>query len=425
MADYRKPESFGDDELDALLSDANSFFDTPEEPPQAPAQGSDEIELDFGNAFDDYGDYDEQTMRRQHQPSTPPRKWKRHLKKFKFPALLKLAIYFAIVAVLAVALAKVGWALADDVLALTRPEIDAVITINETDTVDDIADKLKDAGAIKYPWLFKFYCKFTDSEDYFDPGVYTVSLTSDYHALVNGLMATAGTRETVTVMVIEGASCADIFDLLEKNNVCSRAKLEQCAATHRFDYDFLRGIPYGEANRLEGYLFPDTYEFYLMDEPEEVLDRFLKNFDNRLDEDLREEIAESGYTMHEILTMASIIEGEAANDSERPLVSSVMYNRLNNWETPTLGMDSTVWYGANLLGTSFDLELDSPYNTYKYAGLPKGPINNPGLSSIRAALRPEETSYYYFATGVEGLNHFFSKEVDFLEFISSPAFKQQ
>lgn len=428
MADVQKPDPF-DEETDELIEDVHSYFRSPEpaetdDPPED--TGDAYFEPDFGNAFDDIGEYDEETMRRRH-PEFPneKRKWKRHFKKFKFPAIIKLAIYFAIVAVLAVVLARVGWALADDVLALTRPDIDVEITVNDTDTVDDIAQKLKDAGAIKYDWLFKFYCKFTEKENYFDPGVYTVNLTCDYSALVNHLMATTGSRETVTIMVVEGASCSEIFDLLEKENVCTRAKLEQCAATYDFDYDFLRRVPYGEPNRLEGYLFPDTYEFYLMDDPEKVLDRFLKNFDNRLDEDLREEIANSPYTMHEILTMASIIEGEAANDSERPLVASVIYNRLRDWENPLLGMDSTVYYGAKLLGTSFSTELNSPYNTYLYPGLPQGPINNPGLNSIRAALRPEETSYYYFATGVEGLNHFFKTEEEFLEFINSEEFKPQ
>lgn len=230
MADVQKPDPF-DEETDELIEDVHSYFRSPEpaetdDPPEDTGDGY--FEPDFGNAFDDIGEYDEETMRRRH-PVFPneKRKWKRHFKKFKFPAIIKLAIYFAIVAVLAVVLARVGWALADDVLALTRPDIDVEITVNDTDTVDDIAQKLKDAGAIKYDWLFKFYCKFTEKENYFDPGVYTVNLTCDYSALVNHLMATTGSRETVTIMVVEGASCSEIFDLLEKENVCTRAKLEQ------------------------------------------------------------------------------------------------------------------------------------------------------------------------------------------------------
>ena len=100
-----------------------------------------------------------------------------------------------------------------------------------------------------------------------------------------------------------------------------------------------------------------------------------------------------------------------------------MFNRLKNWEVPLLGMDSTVVYGARLLGTTFSTELDSPYNTYLYKGIPVGPICNPGLNSIRAVLHPEDTEYYYFATGVDGVNHFFEDADSFNAFINSDAYE--
>ena len=374
---------------------------------------------DFGNAFDDYGEYQEPAV-------TPPNrqaKRKRHLKRFRFPRLIWVALFAAIAVGLGLLAAQLGWTWADDVLALTRPDQNVEVVINDTDDLDDIALTLKEAGAIEYEWLFKLYCKFSGSENYFDPGVYTINLTYDYHALVNNLMASAGSRETVTLMIIEGADCFEIFNLLEKNGVCSREKLEEAAANYEFDYDFLKELAYGPTNRLEGYLFPDTYEFYLKDEPQKVLNRLLRNFENRLDEDDLAAIEESGYSMREILTMASIVEAEAANDEERPKVASVMYNRLNNWEIPLLGMDSTVYYGAKLLGTTFSTELDSPYNTYLYRGLPAGPICNPGLNSIRAVLYPDETDYYYFATGVDGVNHFFKDAASFEAFVNSDQFE--
>lgn len=375
----------------------------------------DDFEPDFGNAFDDYGDYE------QPQPGEPePPK---HLKRMRFPVFLKVLIYLCVVAVLGIVLATVGWRLADDVLALTRPDEDVVVSIEESDDLDSISAKLKDVGAIEYEWLFKLYCKVTKSENYFDPGVYTINLTYDYHALVNYLMATQGDRESVTVMIIEGADCYDIFDLLEENGVCSRKALEQAAANYEFDYDFLKGLPYGETNRLEGYLFPDTYEFYLNDEPENVINKFLRNFDNKMDEEVMAAVEASGYSLHEIITMASIVEGEAANDEERPNVASVMFNRLNNWDNPLLGMDSTVFYGAMLEGTSFSVELDSPYNTYLYPGLPEGPINNPGMNSIRAVLYPKETDYYYFATATDGLNRFFADNDSFTAFLNSDEYE--
>lgn len=374
---------------------------------------------DFGNAFDDYGEYRE--------PSTEPPareiRRQRHIKRLRFPRLAWVALAVAIAVLLGTLAAKWGWKWANDVLALNRPDEEVEVIINESDDLDDIASTLKEAGAIEYEWLFKLYCKFSGSEHYFDPGVYTINLTFDYHALVNNLMASAGSRETITLMIVEGSDSYDIFDLLEKNGVCSREELEEAAAEYEFDYKYLEKIPYGATNRLEGYLFPDTYEFYLMDEPQKVLNRLLRNFDGILNEEDLAAVEASGYTLRQILTMASIVEGEAANDEERPKVASVIFNRLNNWDVPLLGMDSTIFYGAKLMKTKFSTELDSPYNTYLYPGLPAGPICNPGLNSIRAVLYPEETDYYYFATGIDGVNHFFSNADDFNAFISSDDFR--
>ena len=374
---------------------------------------------DFGNAFDDYGEYREPVAEPPVQEIRRPRR----IKRIRFPRLVWLALAIVIAVWLGKFAAEWGWRWADDVLALTRPDENVEVIINESDDLDDIAATLKEAGAIEYEWLFKFYCKFSGSEHYFDPGVYTINLTYDYHALVNNLMEGAGSRGTVKLMIPEGSDCYEIFDLLEENGVCSREKLEQTAASYEFDYDFLQKVPYGESNRLEGYLFPDTYEFYLMDDPEKVLDRFLNNFDSRLEEEDLAAIRKSGYSMRQILTMASIVEGEAANDAERPAIASVMYNRLNNWEVPLLGMDSTIYYGAKLMGTTFSTELDSPYNTYLHQGLPPGPISNPGLKSIRAVLYPDTTEYYYFATGIDGINHFYADYEEFVEFINSDQFQ--
>ena len=374
---------------------------------------------DFGTTFDDYGEYREPGA----EPPERAQARKRHIKRIRFPHLFWLAAALAIAVGLGILVSNIGWKLADDVLALTRPDQEVEVVINESDDLEDIAATLKEVGAIEYEWLFKLYCKFSGSEHYFDPGVYNINLTCDYHALVNNLMASASSRGTVTVMIREGANCFDIFDLLEENGVCSKEKLEETAANYHFEFDFLKDIPYGASNRLEGYLFPDTYIFYLKDEPERVLSKLLQTFDARLDEEERELIEESPYTMRQILTLASIVEGEAANDDERDKVASVMFNRLNNWEVPILGMDSTVFYGAKLLGTTFSTELNSPYNTYLHRDIPVGPICNPGIKSIRAVLHPADTNFYYFATGVDGLNHFFTNADDFAAFLNSDAYE--
>jgi UPF0755 protein len=233
----------------------------------------------------------------------------------------------------------------------------------------------------------------------------------------------SGGALTVKVTFPEGLNMRQMFLLLEENGVSDFDELMDAASTYKFKYSFLEDLDGGDASRLEGYLFPDTYQFYLMDDPENVIGRFLRNYATRIDEDIRYDIEHSGYTEHQILIMASIVEAEAANDTERGKIASVIYNRLRDWPEPYLGMDSTVYYGAYLLDTTFSVELDSPYNTYKRTGLPKGPICNPGMNSIRAVLYPEETNYYYFATGVDGINHFFETEEGFTEFINSDQYE--
>lgn len=406
----------------SFAGDYDGSYDIPEAGPQyydsPAAQQTEQFEPDFGDAFEDYGEYDAQAQYAEQAP-TKQQKPRRHLKRVQFPGFVFVALWFALVVGLSVWAAGFIWSCADDAAALTRPDQNVEIRIDEEDDLDTITTKLKAAGAIEKEWLFKFYCHFSHSENYFDPGVYNINLTYDYHALVNNLMAGAATRETTSVMVMEGLDCFEIFDLLEEKGVCSRRALEDAAASYEFEYSFLEELPYGEINRLEGYLFPDTYEFYLNDEAENVIEKMLDNFNDKMDDDTLELIENSGYSLHEVLTMASIIEGEAANDSERADVSSVMYNRLHNWDNPLLGMDSTVFYGAKLMDAQFDTQLDSPYNTYRYAGIPVGPICNPGMASILAAAQPNSTDYFYFATAKDGKNRFFEHEDDFLAFTSS------
>lgn len=379
------------------------------------------FEPDFGNTFDDYGDYKEPTaepvIRRIRKPSL--------IKKIRIPRILFVAIYFALIVGLGILLANYGWKFADDALGLTRPDDMVEIVITDKDDLDDVTAKLKEVGLIRYDFLFKKYCQIRKNTEFFDPGIYHVKLSCDYHAIVNNLNANAVSRETVTVMIREGEDCFEIFDLLEKNGVCTREKLEEAAANYKFNYEFLRRIPYQSSNRLEGYLFPDTYQFYLMDEPENVLGRLLRNFNAKLDEDDLALVEKSGYSLKDIITMASIVEAEAGSDEERYLIASVIYNRLTRWDygERKLGMDSTVYYGAKLLGKGFSTALESRYNTYKYEGLPPGPICNPGLNSIRAVLNPEETDYFYFATDVNGKNRFFETKEAFEAFLASDEYQ--
>ena len=135
----------------------------------------------------------------------------------------------------------------------------------------------------------------------------------------------------------------------------------------------------------------------------------LANFNNKFDSEMRDQAAEMGYSMHEILTIASLIEREAANDSERAIIASVIYNRLNSDSFPNLQIDASIQYvlpEGEIVTQEDYYTVDSPYNTYLYEGLPPGPIACPGLASIVAALNPESTNYYYYALGEDGQHHF-------------------
>lgn len=406
---------------------------------------------DFGDAFADYGEYEQEDdvsaplgdyaydedldEEPSEEDGEPPEKPKRKTGKRFVPLFVKVLLYVVIVGVIAVGLGYGAWECAKDVLAFGRSDEKITVVVKEDDTVEDIAQMLEDKGIIKYPWLFKLYCSFTDSGEKMDPGTYELYYNYDYHALVSGMIATSPARVTVRVTVPEGYTAAQIFKLMEQKNVCTVEKLEECAANHEFSYWFLEGIPYGESNRLEGFLFPDTYDFYENDTPERVLDKLLTNFNKKFGEEaqarleeLNAELAERlrsvGYdetyikkntvTLYDLVTIASMIEKETAAYDESADISSVIYNRLcNPGSYPYLNIDATVVYalGGSVSGglTYEQTQIDSPYNTYVVQGLPAGPISNPGLSSISAALYPSDTGYYYYALDNSTGYHHFSK----------------
>ena len=346
---------------------------------------------------------------------------------------LKTAIYIIAVLLGAVVLALLVWLAADDVFGLTDGDRMVSVTVEETDSVADVAQTLKEQGLIKYKTLFRLYCGLTDAERKIDPGIYELNDYYDYMALVNGMIATSGSRKTVTVTVPEGYEVSQILRLLADSGAADYDVLCQTAAEHDFEYDFLADIPYGSVNRLEGYLFPDTYEFYIDDEPERVLGKFLRNYDMKLTDDLYERLdklnasltasgLETPLTMHDILTVASMVEREAANASERTSIASVIYNRLRSPLFKHLEIDATVQYalGEHKKALTYaDLEVDSPYNTYLCEGLPAGPIACPGLNSIKAALYPASTEYFYYALDKGGTHHFSKTRLEHEQFLAS------
>lgn len=351
------------------------------------------------------------------------------------PHVLATAIWLVIALAIGVSLGRMVWLCAADVLALGRENQSVTFTVEQQDNVDTLASKLKKDGLVRYPELFKFYLRIADKEDSFHPGTFTLNTVYDYKALANALSYTGVSQEIVKgLMIPEGYTCAQIFSLLEEKGVCTVEELENYAANGELnDYWFLEGVERGDRYCLEGYLFPDTYDFYTNDDPGRVLNKLLGDgFNSRFTDRMREKLtglnerlstmmAKNGYsqeyidshqmTIREIVIVASMIEKESGGADESYTISSVIYNRLTNPDYPHLQIDATVVYalgGKTDPLTEEDLLIDSPYNSYLHDGLIPGPISNPGRESLNAALEPEDTTYYFYALNPETGRHHFS-----------------
>lgn len=226
-------------------------------------------------------------------------------------------------------------------------------------------------------------------------------------------------KPTVRVTFPEGLTLIEVAEKLEENNVCSAsdfmALTTDAAYLSTLDYKILEGIDTeNTAYYIEGFIFPDTYDFYVGESAEKALSRFLGNLDAKITDEHLARADELGYTITEILALASIIQEEASDPNEMPYVSSVLHNRLNSPSYGKLQCDVTIHYVNDRITDSPYLEGDTSrfaalYNTYKCEGLPAGPICNPGLAAIEAALYPEETDYYFFFTDADW-NYYYNND---------------
>ena len=333
-------------------------------------------------------------------------------------------IWLVVIVAIGASIGRMGWLCATDVLALGKTPKEVSIIIGEDEPIESVAEKLEKEGLIKYPALFELFAKFTHKGDNMLSGAITFSdeLVYDYNALCSALTHRKSTRATVEVMIPEGYSCAQIFKLLSDKGVCSAEELELYAANGELnDYWFLEDVKRGHKYCLEGFLFPDTYEFYVNDTPRRVLEKFLNDFDYRFNERLQDKLKtlnnslKLNMSIRQVVIMASIIEKEKANHLEGYTISSVFYNRLTHAASyPFLNSDATLLYDVEYYTGRMMTDTEkskSPYNTYTQRGLPVGPIANPGLGSIDAALSPESTNYYYFIYDKSAGQHLFSKNL--------------
>lgn len=399
-------------------SDTQFFSTSANAVPQEEATQSDDAANDDSDGSDD-ADND--------KPKTFWQKLKAKEKAgyglFGIPHILATVIWCVLIFAIGTSLGRTLWLCAADVLALGKTPQETTITVDVEDRMPDIAQKLHEAGMIRYPNLFVSFAELTGKGSSILVGSITFSGETiyDYNALINAMSYRGGSTIVVEVMIPEGYSCAQIFSLLEEKGVCSASELEKYAADGDLDdYWFLKDIKRGHKYCLEGFLFPDTYQFYMDDEPRRVLEKFLDDFEYRFTNRMVDKFValntKTGLnlTLHEVITMASIIEKEKSADLEGYKISSVFYNRMMKSSVyPTLDSDATVLYAIDYYNKG-ELVTDeqinaSPFNTYTHAGLPPSPIANPGLSSLDAALEPEDTDYYFFLLDRTAGHHVFSR----------------
>jgi len=369
--------------------------------------------------------------------ANPVRKRKKRRKKKKYTNHTRTMGHVFLGVVLSVAAICVGVFLAWKVIVglmdytgMAKKSHEADIVIDSTMNVDDIAETLHENGIIEMPWLFKTYINMKNESEGFLDGEYTVNSTMSYSNIITLLKTVRQYTNTVTVMIPEGYNAQQIGQLLEENLVCRADDFEKYYRSKLEKYDFEEQITVTE-NRfyaLEGYLFPDTYEFYVIDDlpdkpsmdtsqyAKQAAEKMYSNFQNKITKKMYARAKELGMTFDEVVTLASIIQKEGTNEENMANISSVFHNRLENmYEYPHLQSDTTDNYiedviRPNIPSSSLALyeNVITAYDTYTCEGLPAGPICSPGLEAINAALYPAETDYYYFLSSSDGVFYYAS-----------------
>lgn len=335
----------------------------------------------------------------------------------------------------------------NDMLATNRTNSSSVkINIPENPDLNDVASVLKKNGVIGEESYFKMFASLTKSSNDFTQGTYKIRKNMDYEAIINYLLSSANRTDTVKVMITEGENVLEVANTLKKAGVISNVdKFKELCNSNKFDNDFsfLKAIKNGSDRyyKLEGYLYPDTYEFYKNEDPEKAIYRFLNNYEQKMSEkqdvkgydnlttvqDMLKK-SKSGYSLDQIMTIASIIQAEAADTEDMYYVSSIINNRLtadSSLGVSNLGLDSTKYYpyrSESKVPEGQSKNYKSKYDTYSKAGLPAGPICNPGMAAITAALNPKDTDYYFFCHDSQGKAYYsttMSEQNANLEYIES------
>lgn len=367
--------------------------------------------------------YDEQPLLEEDEP----------MGKSYLEMLGKGLIYLVFVIAASIIIAYYGITIANDVFAFVKEDDTVEITVEKGDSIEEIAKKLDQVDAIEYPFVFKLYNSFknrsSEKEQEFVPDTYTFEKNLNYDELIAKFEKSAPVRAIVDITFPEGLSTDEMIDLFLENGIGTRdgfVEAVKSSLIYDMTYPYLvslqekekEGFEEGRKYALEGYLYPDTYQFYSDTSEIDAISKLLRTFNVRFEKEYYERCEELGLTVDEVVNIASIVQKETKFSSEYPIVSSLYHNRLNNPASfPRLQCDSTYLYAFPERREGLTLDemkaSESPYSTYSHDGLPPSAICNPSLDAIIAALYPNaqdsngvNRTYYYMYARPNGYHYF-------------------
>lgn len=281
----------------------------------------------------------------------------------------------------------------------------ALVQIAPRSTTGQIAAMLEKQGIIRDDQAFRLYARYHNLDSKIQAGYYFLNPSMSTKEILNILVR--GKTASKSFTIPEGYTLKKITESLSAKGFIREQLFNDLLVSGQFNYAFLKDVPQGE-NRLEGYLFPETYNISLDSTEKDILNAMLAGMERQIKEiKLEEKAKELNLTLHQAVTLASMIEREARVDKDRALISGVIHNRMK--KGMLLQIDATVEYALGGPREKIyykDLEVDSPYNTYKYNGLPPGPIASPGRESLLAAVNPAQTKYLYYVAKPDGSHAF-------------------
>lgn len=411
ISDVKSENTLHSDETSALedKSDINSIIEEYSEYEDKRAaentdspKSTDRSEVDGSEFSEDDEFEDEPEEKRQPKPKKKKRKKKGNGR------LIFGLIMTAIIVAVAVFCAAFVLKFARDFVGIGKSSVEVVVEIPMNSGTADIADILADEGIIDSTYFFRFYSRIKGSDGTFVAGSHVLSPDMSYENIVHELQQGAvDTRESVDITFPEGIDLLDAAQKLEENNVCSASDFIREFNNSSFGFDFEKLVKVSSMKfyKMEGYLFPDTYTFYVEEDPKIVCKKIYRNFETRITLDIYARMDDLGLEFEEMLTMASMVQAEASSVYDMKRVASVFRNRLADPDNyPLLQSDPTRKYVEEVIKPNIEFpskEMFKAYNTYEGAGLPPGPICNPGLDAINAVLYPADTDYYYFCANVD------------------------